>query len=149
MLTHVRAGILNFEMNPENHTTERRASSRMSIERDVQYKLLNRGQVDAESKGKTLNISSSGVLFTTEQVMIPGRRVEVAIDWPAQLNNKCALKLVARGRIVRFEGVRAALEILQHEFRTRGSRARSGNETRRRCGSTPGRRDAADGRIHL
>ncbi|MBZ5601578.1 MAG: PilZ domain-containing protein [Acidobacteriia bacterium] len=94
----------------------------MSIERDVQYRVLTRTQADPDSKGRTVNISSSGVLFTTDQVMIPGRRVEVAIDWPAQLNNKCALKLVARGRIVRFEGDRAALEIMQHEFRTRGNR---------------------------
>ena len=43
---------------------------------------------------------------------------EVSISWPAQLNNKCALKLVARGRIVRFEDGRAAMEIQQYEFRT-------------------------------
>jgi len=94
----------------------------MSIERDVHYRVLNRSQVDAEARGRTLNISSSGVLFTTQHVLIPGRRVEISIDWPAQLNNTCPLKLVARGRIVRFEGDRAALEIMQHEFRTRGSR---------------------------
>ena len=94
----------------------------MSIERDVRYRVLNRSQADLESRGKTLNISSSGVLFTTQECLIPGRRVELAIDWPAQLNSKCALKLVARGRVVRFEGDRAALEIMQHEFRTRGNR---------------------------
>ena len=110
-------------MSLQNQQADRRASTRMEIERDVQYRVLNRGQADAEARGKTLNISSSGVLFTTEHVLIPGRRVEVAIDWPAQLDNKCALRLVARGRVVRFEGDRAALEILQHEFRTRGGRA--------------------------
>ena len=110
-------------MNAETQLSERRASSRMAIEREVQYRVLNRGQAEPEARGKTVNISSSGVLFTTQQVLIPGRRVEVSIDWPAQLNAKCALKLVARGRIVRFEGDHAALEIMQHEFRTRGSRA--------------------------
>lgn len=94
----------------------------MDIERDVQYRVLHRSQADAEARGKTVNISSSGVLFTSQHVMIPGRRVEISIDWPAQLNDKCALKLIARGRIVRCEGDRAALEILQHEFRTRGAR---------------------------
>ncbi len=91
----------------------------MEIEREVHYRVLNRGQSESDARGKTVNISSSGVLFTTNHVMIPGRRVELAIDWPAQLNAKTALKLVARGRIVRYEGERAALEILQHEFRTR------------------------------
>ncbi|SRR5579885_1467470 len=99
---------------------ERRASNRMDIERDVQYRVLNRGQAEPEARGRTVNMSSSGILFQTDQVLIPGRRIEVAIDWPAQLNSTTALKLVARGRIVRFEGDRAALEIMQHEFRTRG-----------------------------
>ena len=88
-----------------------------------QKQKLSRSQVDSEARGKTLNISSSGILFTTDQVLIPGRRLEVSIDWPAQLNDKVPLKLIARGRVVRFEGNRAALEILQHEFRTRGTRA--------------------------
>ncbi len=47
--------------------------------------------------------------------------MELAISWPAQLNNKCALKLVARGRVVRFEGGRAAIEIQQYEFRTQST----------------------------
>ena len=71
--------------------------------------------------GKTVNISSSGVLFSVDHMLLPGRRMELAISWPAQLNNKCALKLVARGRVVRFEGGRAAIEIQQYEFRTHSS----------------------------
>ena len=47
--------------------------------------------------------------------------MELSISWPAQLDNKCALKLVARGRVVRFEQGRAAIEILQYEFRTQPS----------------------------
>jgi hypothetical protein len=66
-------------------------------------------------------MSSAGILFTTDQIVLPGRRLEVSINWPAQLNNKCALKLVARGRVVRFEEGRAAMEIQQYEFRTTGT----------------------------
>jgi len=106
-------------MNARKDPSDRRSSERMSIERDVQYRSLSRGQVDAEAEGKTLNISSSGILFTTQHLLSPGRRVEIAIDWPAELDNKCALRLIARGRVVRFDGDRAAIEILQHEFRTR------------------------------
>ena len=91
----------------------------MEIERDVQYRVLGRGGPEIQADGKSVNMSSSGILFTTKDVLTPGRRVEISVDWPAQLNNQCALKLVARGRIVRFEGDRAALEIMQHEFRTR------------------------------
>ncbi|MGH9353784.1 MAG: hypothetical protein ACRD2G_16750, partial [Terriglobia bacterium] len=56
---------------------------------------------------------------------LPGNRLELSISWPAQLNGKCALKLVARGRIVRFEEGRAAMEIHQYEFRTQGFSAHS------------------------
>jgi len=91
----------------------------MEIEREVQFRILNNKAVEPSVNGKTVNISSSGVLFTSEEVLFPGRRVELSINWPAQLNSKCALKLVARGRVVRFEDGLVALEILQHEFRTR------------------------------
>jgi hypothetical protein len=40
-----------------------------------------------------------------------------------QLNNEVALKLVARGRVVRFEEGHAALEIQQYEFRTQSPAA--------------------------
>ena len=101
-------------------SNERRASDRFPIEREVRYKILSK-RTDEGGIGKTVNISSTGVLFTTDKIVIPGRRMEVAINWPAQLNSKVSLKLVARGRIVRFEQGRAALEIQQYEFRTANS----------------------------
>jgi hypothetical protein len=91
----------------------------MPIEQDVHYRVLNKKDGDQEARGKTLNMSSSGVLFTTEHILLPGRRVELSINWPAQLDQKCGLKLVARGRVVRFENGTVAIEIMQHEFRTR------------------------------
>jgi hypothetical protein len=106
----------------ERRRLERRSAGRMSIEQNVQYRLLDRRDGDLSGAGKTLDISSSGVIFTTSHTLLPGRRVELVIDWPAQLNHKCALKLIARGRVVRFEGDRVAIEILQHEFRTRATR---------------------------
>lgn len=109
-------------MDAEKQSNERRHAERMSIEREVHYRVLSKKDGDAEALGKTLNISSSGVLFTAKHTLPPGRRMELSISWPAQLDNKCALKLVARGRVVRFEGDRVALEIMQHEFRTKSSR---------------------------
>ena len=51
-------------------------------------------------------------------ILLPGRRLELSISWPAQLNSTVALKLVARGRVVRCEKGMAAIEIHQYEFRT-------------------------------
>lgn len=80
--------------------------------------MLSKRSGEEMGDGRTINISSSGVLFTSEHILLPGRRLELSISWPAQLNNKVALKLVARGRVVRFEQGRAAIEIQQYEFRT-------------------------------
>lgn len=102
---------------------DRRHSDRFPIERDVRYRVLSKRSGEETGDGKTVNISSSGILFTSQHMLLPGRRMELAISWPAQLNNACALKLVARGRIVRFDDGRAALEIQQYEFRTQSSQA--------------------------
>ena len=99
-------------------TTDRRGSDRFSIEREVRFKVFNKKNVEEAGLGKTLNMSSTGVLFTTAQMLLPGRRIEVSISWPAQLNNKCALRLVARGKVVRFDDGKAAMEIQQYEFKT-------------------------------
>ncbi len=84
----------------------------------MRYRVLNKRSAEEAGDGRTINISSSGVLFTAQHVLMPGRRLELSISWPAQLNNKCALKLIARGRVVRFENGRAAIDIQQYEFRT-------------------------------
>ncbi len=103
---------------PEVSTSERRRSSRFPIEREVRYKTLNQRSEILAGSGKTLNISSSGVLFTTDHELPVGTRLELSISWPAQLNEKCLLNLVARGRVTRnFKG-QLALQIQQYEFRT-------------------------------
>ena len=100
---------------------DRRGADRFPIEREVRFKILNRKSTDEEGAGVTINMSSNGVLFTTDRYLLPGRRLEVSINWPAQLNSKVALKLVARGRVVRSEEGKAAIEIHQYEFRTQAS----------------------------
>jgi hypothetical protein len=100
------------------NSNERRKSSRFPIEREVRYKTLNQRAEILAGNGKTLNISSSGVLFTSDHDLPVGTRLEVSISWPAQLNEKCLLNLVARGRITRHNKGHLALQIQQYEFRT-------------------------------
>ena len=102
----------------EKPKAERRHSDRFPIEREVRYQIISKRGSEEVGEGKTVNMSSSGVLFTSQHMLVPGRRVELSISWPAQLNERCALKLVARGRVIRFEEGRTAIEIQQYEFRT-------------------------------
>jgi hypothetical protein len=107
------------ELSPQQTgQPDRRHADRFPIERDARFRILSKRCAEENGDGKTINISSSGVLFTSDLILLPGRRLELAINWPAQLNNKCALKLVARGRVVRYDDGRAAMEIQQYEFRT-------------------------------
>ena len=101
--------------------SERRTSNRFPIAEDLNYRVFMSRQCSQVGAGRTINISSSGVLFTTETQLTPGKRLEIAVNWPAQLNNQCPLKLIASGRIVRVEDGRAAIQIDRYEFRTRGS----------------------------
>jgi c-di-GMP-binding flagellar brake protein YcgR len=110
----------------ENFSTpERRTTDRFPIENDVRYKLLEARRVAQTGQGRTLNMSSGGILFTSESRLPVGLRVELAVDWPAQLNEHCGLKLVALGKIVRSSTETAAIRIEKYDFRTRAAAAAS------------------------
>jgi hypothetical protein len=44
----------------------------------------------------------------------------MAISWPVQLDQRCALKLIASGKIMRSESGVVAISIEHYEFRTLG-----------------------------
>ena len=44
--------------------------------------------------------------------------MELSISWPVLLHNVAPLQLVVCGRIVRSDGKRTAIRMVQHEFRT-------------------------------
>jgi hypothetical protein len=75
--------------------------------------------ISGHGTSETLNISSKGLLFSTDAQLQSGQLVQVSLDWPARLENQIALKLVAEGRIVRNGGGQAAMTIDKYEFRTR------------------------------
>ena len=100
---------------------DRRGTDRFPIESELRYKLVDaKGAPDA-GLGRTLNMSSSGVLFTSETQLPVGHRVELSVEWPAQLNEHCGLKLVAQGRIIRSSAESAAIRIDKYDFRTRAT----------------------------
>jgi hypothetical protein len=100
---------------------ERRSNDRFPIVRDVRYKVLSSRGNPETGTGKTIDVSSAGVLLSAQTPLTLGKKVELSISWPAQLDGKCALKLVARGRVTRCLGTEVAIEIDKYEFRTQGS----------------------------
>src|SRR5205823_9440717 len=111
----------SFFHSHAGRTLDRRTSARLLIEQDVCYKVLGRKKfVKQVGAGKTVNMSGKGVLFTTESGMAEGERVELTVSWPAQLDNRIPLKLVAIGVLVRTDATHAAMSIGSYEFKTRG-----------------------------
>jgi hypothetical protein len=68
-------------------------------------------------------MSNWGILFSTDSVLVPGRPLELSIDWPARLNDRLGLTLVACGQIVHYQRGLAAMEIRRYEFYTRAALA--------------------------
>jgi hypothetical protein len=100
---------------------DRRCKRRFRIEQNLRYKLLYGRRVAESGNGKTMNISSSGVWFSTENVLGAGLPVELSMSWPARLNDVCPMKLMIYGCVVRSDKDRAALAIERYEFRTQGT----------------------------
>jgi len=124
----VEGGCLVFE-NPEdrafngNTERERRTKRRFQIDQEVKYKMLYGQRIAETGVGRTVNISSGGVWFSTENMLTSGMPVELSMNWPVLLNDSCPMKLMIYGCVVRSNEKGAAVAIERYEFRTQGSRA--------------------------
>ncbi len=105
----------------------RRRTDQYPLDRSIRYQTLDSRRV--EGTGRTIDMSSRGVLFTTENTLNPGQEVEVSISQPAEPNYKLPLTpeatgaLVATGKVVWCKDGRAAIEITRYEFRLEGEGA--------------------------
>jgi DNA-binding NarL/FixJ family response regulator len=107
------------EHSNQPHGADRRTNARFPCRLAVSYQALEHPFLSGTATSETLNISSKGLLFTTEEPLQPGQLLQVSVDWPAMLDNQVPLKLVAEGRIVRNINGQAAMRIDKYEFRTR------------------------------
>ncbi len=102
---------------------EKRLKKRFSVEQDVRYKMLYGQRIAETGSGRTTNISSSGIWFTTSAPLTVGMPIEISMNWPVLLNDSCPMKLMIYGCVVRADQAGAAVAIERYEFRTQGSRA--------------------------
>jgi hypothetical protein len=97
---------------------ERRASQRFPIERTISYRVVGHGSVGESGNGKTVNMSSGGILIVTDRPLSQGMLLEVEVDWPIAADEG-SLKLFVQGQIVRSKKndvALAGLKILRHTF---------------------------------
>jgi hypothetical protein len=99
-----------------------RLCRRYPIALDVQYR-SSRGRGVRRGLGTTVNVSSRGVLFQSDDPLPAGSPVELTMSWPFLLEGVCPLKLVMRGRVVRSDSRGIAVRASEHEFRVAGAAA--------------------------
>jgi hypothetical protein len=101
---------------------ERRVKRRFPVEQEIRYKMLYGQRIAETGTGRTANVSSSGIWFTTENMLTSGMPIELSMNWPVLLNDSCPMKLMIYGCVVRSNERGAAVAIERYEFRTQGSR---------------------------
>lgn len=103
---------------------ERRSKVRYTLDLSIRFRSVS-GSTLVSGAGRTLNLSSGGVLVFSEHVAlneIGGSAVlEMSIEWPFMLDNRIPLQLFAVGRILRRGTSTFAARFDRHQFRTRSS----------------------------
>jgi len=98
---------------------ERRNKIRFPLQRELRYKLLEDDtNVIETGAGYTLDIGSGGVAFCADGELKPGAFIELSISWPVLLDERCPMRLIVFGRLLRAVGRLSACTVDRYEFRT-------------------------------
>ncbi|HLK50699.1 MAG TPA: hypothetical protein VKT49_21310 [Bryobacteraceae bacterium] len=98
-----------------------RSSRRFPLALSLRYQVAGSKKAEIHGSEKTLNLSSRGVLFESQDDLCIGGTLKLYIDWPARIDDKVGLILHIVGQIVRTSGISVAAKIQRYEFRTRSS----------------------------
>ncbi len=98
---------------------ERRGGLRFNLTLDLTFRVLYRGKPLFSGSGRSIDLGSSGIAFTTDAPLRPGSALEIAVSWPALLHGECPMRLVITGTVIRATGDSAVCSVQRHEFRTR------------------------------
>ena len=91
------------------------------MQQEVKYRVRHSKTLVTSGTGKTLDIASGGILFSTDERLALGKTVEVSVHWPARLDGTCPLQFVATGKVVRSDHGKTAVRIEKYEFKTRAT----------------------------
>ena len=99
-------------------THDRRSHRRYPVSVELEYRLfLPEGHVRV-GHGRTVNLSSGGVLFDAEASIPVNTPVELSIFWPLRTGDQAQVELHATGKTVRDKGREVAVKFDRSRFRT-------------------------------
>jgi hypothetical protein len=98
------------EPNPNDR--QRRRSNRFPLIGQAQYTVAGN-----RAAAPIRDISSGGVFLKTDRILRIGQQIRVFIDWPVLLENRCPLRLVIDGKVLRSDPSGTAVSLTKYEFR--------------------------------
>ncbi len=96
---------------------ERRAKRRYPLQLNIRFR-STQGKLLVAGDGRTLNISSAGLLIAASQDVRKGLRLQLTVEWPWLLDDTTPLQLVAESRVVRASESEFAVRLERYQFRT-------------------------------
>ncbi len=93
---------------------ERRTAVRIRIDCPARYE--THSEPKRMGEGHTIDISVSGIGFTSESLLALGASITIHIGWPIRLEGGIPVELRAVGRIVRADLTRAAMQVDETGF---------------------------------
>jgi hypothetical protein len=97
---------------------DRRDGIRFPVNSKLRWTALDGKDSRLAGKGETVDFSSSGLSFRSDVPLSPGRRLELSVDWPTQLEGRVPMEVMATGKVVRADGCFLCVAIDRMEFRT-------------------------------
>jgi len=97
-------------------TQERRERKRYPLELEVRFTVRPRGQPETAGRGRSLDISSSGLGLRSTTKMTSGDYVFVTVAWPISSAEGLPLQLAISGRVVWSDRSTAGLSFTWHRF---------------------------------
>jgi len=107
----------------------RPSPARYPVELPLRYKAVS-PEMTVFGVGRTNLMSSLELMFTGDQPLEPGMKVEVSIAWPVLLDDRVRLQLVVEGAVVCIQDGLNVISILKYHYRTRGARVQAENAER-------------------
>jgi len=103
---------------PSHAGEERRKATRIQIVCPSRYE--TRLEPRQAGVGHTIDMSDTGIAFTTESLLPPNAEITLHVTWPLRLEGGVPIELRAVGRLARTGANRAALQLENMSFSIAG-----------------------------
>ena len=103
--------------DPSQPAGERRLVCRYPVRMELEYRLITGGETIGTGRGRTVNISSRGILFESEKALPQQMIIQLCVDWLGRPSSNVNVELHVAGWTVRQNGNLTAVAIDSHEFR--------------------------------